>query len=68
MSNNAIRFIPDELFTLINLTVLDLSNNLIDDLPDMFDSLPNLRQLVVSGNNLLRIPPSVVNHQTLDVL
>ncbi|TFK52083.1 hypothetical protein OE88DRAFT_1503689 [Heliocybe sulcata] len=60
LRGNAIRFLPNELFTLSNLTVLTLSNNVLEILPPEIVHLANLKELNVANNKLRYLPAEII--------
>ncbi|OJA13541.1 hypothetical protein AZE42_07329 [Rhizopogon vesiculosus] len=64
---NSISFLPPELFTLRNLTVLSLRGNLLTYIPPEICRLINLKELNISQNRLSYLP-SEMRDMTLSVL
>ncbi len=60
--------IPEGLFGLSNLHVLEMKRSKISTLPDDFARLENLVELDLSNNNLNHIPPVLFRMQQLEVL
>ena len=60
--------IPDEVFELNHLKVLNLSHNLLSKLPDLFDNLNELQSLYLSGNKLSKLPNSFTSLSNLTSL
>ena len=60
--------IPEEVFELTHLKVLNLSHNLLSKLPDYFDNFPNLEVLYLSSNRLSKLPPSFTSLSNLTTL
>ena len=51
--------IPEEVFELKHIKVLNLSGNSIDKLPESIGTLSNLTQLILSNNQLESLPESI---------
>lgn len=51
--------IPEEIFQLKNLVILDLSMNLIKEIPSSISSLTNLRELELTNNCFSEIPSNI---------
>src|SRR4051812_46635919 len=57
--------IPDILFELQQLTILELKNNQLTNLPDSISKLHNLSILDLSHNQLATLPNSIIKLQNL---
>ncbi len=57
--------IPNELWTLKNLEVLNLVNNGLIKLPEEIGSLNSLKELYIGGNKIKTIPKSIENLKNL---
>jgi len=55
VSHNLIKYIPNEIGTLKNLTMLNISNNNIRELPDIIGELDSLISLYASSNAIKKI-------------
>ena len=60
--------IPEEIFQLKNLVVLDLSMNLLKELPLSISSLTNLRELELTNNCFTEIPTNITILPKLEYL
>ncbi len=60
--------IPDEVFELTHLKVLDLSDNQLSTLPESISNLSNLSELYLSKNQLRSLPESLGNLTSLNSL
>lgn len=58
LSNNLLRFLPENFPTLTHLIKLDLSKNQLAELPEYFGQLKNLRHLDLYSNQLSMLPVS----------
>lgn len=56
LSNKGLTYIPNELFQLTQLEILDLSKNKISSIDSKISTLSNLKSLDVSNNNILNLP------------
>jgi Leucine-rich repeat (LRR) protein len=59
---------PEVIWTLTNLTILDLSNNRIDSLSIKVGKLIHLEQLILNRNYLLDLPAEIVHLSKLSFL
>jgi Leucine-rich repeat (LRR) protein len=59
---------PDVIWTLTNLTVLDLSNNRLDTLSSELGNLIHLEELILNRNYLLSLPTEIVRLSRLSYL
>jgi Leucine-rich repeat (LRR) protein len=55
----AIEVLPEQIFTLVSLVLLDVSDNLLTELPESIGNLVNLTELSVSRNRLTSVPNSI---------
>ena len=60
--------IPEQIFELAHLKILNLSHNQISELPDSWEKLSNLTTLDLSGNQLAEIPDFLGNLSNLTTL
>jgi Leucine-rich repeat (LRR) protein len=60
--------IPEEIFQLKNLVILDLSMNLVKELPPSLASLTNLRELELTNNCFTEIPANITILPALEYL
>src|SRR5450432_907472 len=60
LSNNSLRRVPGELFSLDNVAVLSLRCNLLVDLPSAIGRLRRLIELNVANNNLHFLPYEIL--------
>ena len=51
--------IPEEVFALASLKVLELSNNALGEVPDAISRLTNLEYLNISSNDLGEVPDTI---------
>jgi len=65
LSNCKLTFIPDIIFELKNLLVLDLSNNLLTSIPNNVCELTQLEVLILSNNNLTSLPENFSSYKKL---
>jgi hypothetical protein len=65
LNQNAIRVLPEELYTLRNLEFLYLYYNRLDEIPAGVARLTSLLGLYVTGNNIPSIPPAVFTMKQL---
>jgi Leucine-rich repeat (LRR) protein len=67
-TNEKLTRIPDEVFELEDLEVLNLSRNLLTSVPESIFNLRNLRSLDFSGNQLESVPASISRLDRLNSL
>ena len=68
LNNMGISQIPEEVFSLSQLKVLDLSGNDIDFLPASINKLSTLRELFLTNNKLKEIPVEITELSRLEDL
>jgi len=68
LENQHLISIPEEVYSLINLTNLYLKDNNINTLPDSFANLVNLRHLNLYGNKFSEFPEIIIKLPILQVL
>jgi hypothetical protein len=59
LNQNAIRTLPDELYTLRKMTFLYLYYNRLDAIPPQLAGMRELLGIYVTGNNISSIPPEI---------
>lgn len=68
-SNNQLKQLPENLFNLEKLAILDLSNNCLKSLPENISGLIRLRILKLKGNkHLVKLPKNICRAQILELL
>lgn len=68
LKGNELISLPEGLFTLTNLTVLNVHGNHIDQLPDSLGNLINLRELYLGFNDLAELPSTLGLLENLKIL
>lgn len=68
LSSKGISFIPNDVFALVNLEILNLSKNRLSSIDGKIDTLVNLKSLDVSDNSLMEVPSELLKLQKLQVL
>ena len=64
--NNRFKFLPKELFNLINLEELNFSYNKLSFLPKEIGNLPRLKDLILCKNHLTTLPSELINCRLLE--
>ncbi|MDR1878696.1 MAG: leucine-rich repeat domain-containing protein [Bacteroidales bacterium] len=60
--------VPDEIWSLTDLIILDLSNNRLDSLPHQVGNLIHLQQLILNRNYLASLPTAIARLSQLSYL
>lgn len=68
LSDKGIGIIPQDLYGLSNLEVLDLSSNKITSIDAKISNLSNLKFLDLSNNQIMSLPSSILKLDSLQVL
>ena len=63
-----LKSLPNELFNLTQLEILELNNNALDEIPSEVAKLKNLRVLNLNINSLKKLPKDIINLKKLKVL
>ncbi|MBC8198218.1 MAG: hypothetical protein H8E60_10070 [Candidatus Marinimicrobia bacterium] len=63
--NHSIEIFPDELFTLSNLSILNMQSNNLTEVASLINELQVLTQLNLSQNNLKKLPNEIAELETL---
>jgi Leucine-rich repeat (LRR) protein len=67
LSCKNISFIPNEIYGLTNLEILNLSKNRISSIDSKIESLVNLKSLDLSDNSLMEVPSEIMRLPKLQV-
>ena len=65
---NRLKFLPNELFNLAQLEILELNNNALEGLSSEIGNLVNLKVLNLNINSLQNLPHEIVNLKKLEMI
>ncbi len=65
---NRLKFLPNELFNLAQLEILELNNNALEALPSEIGNLVNVKVLNLNINSLQGLPQEIVNLKKLEMI
>ncbi len=65
LANNDLTFLPDAIFKLKNLELLDLDSNNIKNIPEKINKLENLRDLYIAMNIDTSLPQTLISLKNL---
>lgn len=68
LSSKNISYIPNEVYALTSLEILNLSRNKISSIEAKIEQLINLKFLDLSDNSLMEVPPELMKLAKLQVL